>query len=67
MVLPDKVYNVLKWVGLIVCPALGTFYATVGPAWGWPNVEAVKTTALALGALIGACIGVSAMGYTKES
>lgn len=32
--LPDRAYDVLKWVGLIVCPAVATFVLTVGQTWG---------------------------------
>ena len=32
--LPDKLYNVLKWLGLIACPAIATFYGVVAPLWG---------------------------------
>ena len=31
--IPDKAYDVLKWVGLVVLPALSLFVGTVGPAW----------------------------------
>lgn len=64
-IMPDKVYNVLKWVGLILCPALATLIGSVGPAWGMPNVDAVVLTVNAIGTFIGVCIGashVSAMG-----
>lgn len=64
--LPDKVYDVLKWVGLVAFPAIGTFYANVGPLWGWPNVEAVKNTCLELGLLVGALIGLSAISIKLE-
>ena len=66
MQFPDKVYNVLKWISMIVLPALGTFYATIGAAWGLPHVEPVKTTLFALGVLLGACIGISTHNYYKE-
>ena len=33
--IPSRVYDVLKWLGLIVLPALAVFVGTVGPAWGW--------------------------------
>lgn len=66
MQFPDKVYDVLKWVSMIVLPALGTFYATIGAAWGLPYVEPVKTTLFALGVLLGACIGISTANYRKN-
>lgn len=59
--LPNRVYDVLKWLGLIVLPALAVFVNTVGPAWGWPYVDAIVTTLNALGILAGALIGVSAI------
>lgn len=59
--IPDKAYDVLKWVGLAVLPALSLFVGTVGPAWGWTHVDAIVTTLNALGILAGALIGVSAI------
>lgn len=66
MKLPNNVYDFLKWFALIALPAFGTFYAVVGTTWGLPYVEPIKTTCLALGTLIGACIGVSSANYYKE-
>ena len=60
-ILPDNVYSILKWLGLIACPALATFVGVVGPVWGMPYVEATVTTINALGLLIGALIGASAI------
>lgn len=64
--LPDKLYNVLKWLGLIACPALATFYGVVAPLWGWPAPESVVTTINAIGVLIGALIGYSAITATER-
>ncbi|UNL66442.1 holin [Bifidobacterium longum subsp. longum] len=52
--IPSRVYDVLKWLGLIVLPALAVFVNTVGPAWGWTHVDAIVTTLNALGILAGA-------------
>lgn len=57
--LPDNVYKLLKWLGLVACPALAVFYGTVAPAWGWPAPEQVVLTINALGVLIGVLIGAS--------
>lgn len=59
--LPNGMYDVLKWIGLIACPALATFYGVVAPMWGWPAPESVVTTINAFGVLIGALIGYSAI------
>lgn len=59
-IIPNNLYQVLKWVGLIACPAAATFVGAVFPAWGIPNVDAITLTLNATGVLIGALIGVSA-------
>ena len=64
--LPDGVYNWLKWLGLIACPALATFYGVVAPLWNWPAPESVVTTINAIGVLIGALIGYSALTATEK-
>lgn len=57
--LPDKAYEILKWVALIALPAIAVFAQAVGPAWGLPHVDQIVATIDALGVLIGALIGVS--------
>lgn len=64
--LPDGAYQVLKWVGLIACPAIATFVGVVGPVWGMPHVDAVVTTINATGLCIGALIGASAITAKEE-
>jgi hypothetical protein len=60
-IVPDKAYKALKWAGLIACPAMAVFVGTVGPVWGWPNVDAWVTTINAAGVLVGALLGISAV------
>ena len=59
--LPENAYQILKWAGLIACPAIAVFIGTVGQAWGMdPGLSnAVVTTINALGVLIGVLIGAS--------
>lgn len=59
--LASNVYSILKWAGLIACPAIAVFIGTVGQAWGMdPGLSnAVVTTINALGVLIGVLIGAS--------
>lgn len=59
-IIPSKLYQTLKWLGLIACPAIATFIGAVFPAWGIPNADAAVLTLNAAGVLIGALIGVSA-------
>ena len=57
--IPSRVYDVLKWVGLIVLPACATFMLTIGQTWGIPYAGEIATTIVAVGTMIGAVIGVS--------
>lgn len=57
--IPDKVYDVLKWVGLIALPALAVCVQTIGTAAGWTGTDLTVTILTALGTLVGALIGAS--------
>ena len=59
--LPDRVYDVLKWVAMVLLYAVATFVGAVGPAWGWPDVNAIVLTLTSLGTLLGAVLGVSSV------
>ena len=61
----NKVYNILKWIALIVLPALGTLYFAVAQIWGLPYGEEVVGTITAIDAFLGALLGVSNATYNK--
>lgn len=58
-IIPDKVYNVLKWVGLVALPAIATFVGTVGAAVEWEQTTTAVTVITAAGTLVGALLGVT--------
>lgn len=64
--LPNGVYDVLKWLGLVACPALAVFYATIAPAWGLPYPDQIVLTINAVGVLIGVLIGASQLTARGE-
>lgn len=64
--LPDAVYQVLKWLVLIVIPAAATLYVGLAAVWGWPYATEIAKTASLICAFIGALIGVSQIGYNKS-
>lgn len=57
--LPDKTYNILKWVGLVALPAVGTFVGTVGTAVNWEPTAIAVTVITAAGTLVGTLLGVT--------
>ena len=67
-IVPDQIYQVLKWAGLIALPALAVFVSTVGQAWGLDagTLNAVVATLNAAGVLVGALLGIS-QGTAKPS
>ena len=66
MVLNDNVYKVLKWLGLIVIPSLSVLIKSIFQVWGLPYGDAIATTLTAIGAFIGAIIGVSSANLKPE-
>lgn len=60
-IIPDCIYKILKWLGLIALPAIAVFVSTVGQAWGLdPGLSnAIVTTLNAAGVLVGALLGIS--------
>lgn len=66
MKLPDKVYDVLKWVVMICIPALASAYVGLSAIWGWPLAEAVAKTAAVVCTLLGALLGISTAQYNKD-
>ena len=67
MKIPDKVYDILKWLVVIVIPALTTFYAVIDKLFGWGYAEIVTTISAALCTCIGAIIGISTAQYNKDN
>lgn len=57
--LPDKAYEILKWLALIALPAVAWLVGVVGPQWGLPHCGELVTTINAVGVFVGALIGVS--------
>ena len=47
--LPDKAYEILKWVALIALPAVAWLVGAVGPQWGLPHCGEIVTTINAVG------------------
>lgn len=61
----NKTYDILKWIDLIVLPALGTAYAGLAQIWGFPYPEEITGTIMILCALIGSLLGISSTTYYK--
>lgn len=63
--MPDKVYDVLKAIAMIILPALGTLYFALAGIWGWPYAEEIVGTITAVDTFLGVILGISTMQYKK--
>ena len=65
MKLPDRWYDVLKWITMICIPALTVFYVACAGIWGWPYASEIAKTSAAVCTLLGALLGISTAEYNK--
>lgn len=66
MKLSNKLYDILKYIALIVLPALGTFYFAIAKIWGFPYASEIVGTISAVDALLGALLKISTDNYNQE-
>lgn len=66
MILPDKVYKVLKWLLLTVVPALITLISGLGTIRGYDTTQITAIIGL-VSTFIGAVVGISNVNYTKST
>ena len=66
MKMNDKLYDILKWVVMIVIPAITTAYVGLAAIWAFPYAEEVAKTSAVVCALLGALLGISTAEYNKS-
>jgi len=64
--LSNKVYNALKWIALIVLPALATLYSFLASTWDLPNADKVVGTIVAIDTFLGVVLKISSNQYYKH-
>lgn len=62
----QKVYDILKYVAMIVLPAVATLYATLSVAWGWANAEQIVATITAVDTFLGALLQIESVKHSKK-
>lgn len=65
MKMSNKLYDILKWIAMVVLPAIGTLYFALAGIWGFPYGEQIVGTITAIDTFMGVVLGVSAMNYNK--
>ena len=66
MKIPDKLYDVLKWLCILALPAVADFIKFLFPTWNIPYADPIAETIRQVALLIGILIGVSAIGYNQS-
>ena len=66
MKLPNKVYDVLKWLCMICLPAIAVAYVGLAAVWGWPYAESISKTVNIVCVLMGALLGISTAQHNKS-
>ena len=66
MTFNNKLYNILKWIALILLPAVSTLIMSLGDIWGLPYKEQICLTITAVDTFIGALLAISTATYKGE-
>ena len=62
----NKTYDRLKWIALVVLPAIATLYGVLAKIWGLPYGEQIVATITALDTFLGTILGISSIQYAKK-
>lgn len=62
----NKVYNVLKWIAMIVLPALASLYMGLAALWQLPYGEEIAGTITLVDTFLGAVLMISTSQYNKK-
>ena len=63
----NKTYDILKWVALVMLPAVGALYFGLSQVWGLPYGEEIVGTISVIDTFLGALLGVSTATYNKQN
>ena len=64
MTLPNSLYTWLKWLTIIVLPALATFIVVISKIWGWADLgTSIAQTITAVATFLGTILCISNYNY----
>lgn len=64
MILPDKIYNILKWILMTFVPALIVLISTMGVIYNF-DTEVITLTIGAIATFVATIVGISNYNYNK--
>ena len=66
MKMSNKTYDILKYIALIVLPAIGALYFALAKIWGFPYATEIVGTISAVDTFLGAILKISTDQYNEE-
>ncbi len=66
MKLPNEVYDILKWLVVIVLPAFGALWAGLSQIWNLPYPSEIPATVTVVCTFLGAILCISTAQYNKD-
>ncbi len=57
--LGNKLFDILKWIAMLVLPGLATFYFALSALWGWPYQKEIVGSLVAVNVWLSALLAVS--------
>lgn len=64
--LPNKLYDLIKYVVTIIMPAVSVLYVGLAAIWGWPYADEVSRTFAVVYTFLCAVMGFSTLTAKKE-
>ncbi len=65
MIFKNKTYDILKWICMVVLPAIITFFGLVGTTLEWEFTEPVVIIATGFDTMLGTILGISNVKYNS--
>lgn len=66
MILPNWLYDILKWLALLCLPAFKNAIPRLFEIWGWPLGQQIADTLDVVQVVLGALLGLSCATYKAE-
>ena len=66
MKLSNHIYDILKYVAMVVLPAIGTLYFALASIWGFPYGQEIVGTITAIDTFLGALLQISTTSWRKK-
>ncbi len=67
MKIKNKTYDNLKFIAMVVLPAVATLYTSIAEIWGLPFSKEIPLTIMAIDTFLGALLMISTNNYNKDN